>query len=83
MTDKMKQMNSSPAIFGSVTVSTDFTHNSVTHICRGIWASADGTITVTMEDGTTNVSKQVFKGVNIFRCKQITNLGGLTLEWFA
>lgn len=78
-----KNQNHSPSIFGTVTGSTDFTHNSVTYTARGLWASADGTITVTMEDGTTGVSKRVFRGVNYFRCKQVTNLGGLTLEWFA
>lgn len=78
-----KNNNHSPSIFGSVTISTDFTHNSVTHFCRGLWADADGTITVTMEDGTAGVSKQVFRGVNYFRCAQVTNLGGLSLGWFA
>ena len=76
-------MSHSPAIFGSVTVSTDFTHDGQTHIARGLWASADGTINITMEDGTAMSNKQVFRGVNVFRVKQVTNLGGLTLEWFA
>lgn len=76
-------MSHSPSIYGAVTVNTDFTHEGETHVARGLWASADGTIDVTREDGTTMSSKQVFRGINIFRCKQVTNLGGLTLEWFA
>ena len=76
-------MSHSPAIYGAVTVSTDFTHNSQTYTARGLWASADGTITVTRPDGTSMSNKQVFRGVNVFRCTQVTNLGGLTLEWFA
>ena len=76
-------MSHSPAIYGAVTASTDFTHDGQTYIARGLWASADGTINVTMEDGTAMTGKQVFKGMNVFRVKQVTNLGGLTLEWFA
>lgn len=78
-----KNQTSSPAIFGAVSVSTDFTHGGETYVARGLWASADGTINITMEDDTAMSSKQVFKGMNLFRCKQVTNLGGLTLEWFA
>lgn len=78
-----RTMSHSPAIFGAVTASTDFTHNSQTYTARGLWASADGTINVTMEDGTAYTGKQIFRGINVFRCKQVTNLGGLTLEWFA
>lgn len=76
-------MSHSPAIFGPVTVNTDFTHDGETHMARGFWASADGTIDILMEDGTAYSGKQVFRGVNIFRCKQVTNLNSLTLEWFA
>lgn len=82
-TERQRGLNHSPDIYGSVTVNTDFTHDGETYTARGLWASDDGTITVTMEDGTTGVSKMVFKGPNIFRCQQVTNLGGLTLEWFA
>ena len=78
-----RTMSHSPAIYGAVSVNTDFTHNGETYVARGLWASADGTITVTMEDGTSLANKQIFRGVNIFRCTQVTNLGGLTLEWFA
>jgi hypothetical protein len=46
-------------------------------------ASADGTIDVMREDGTIFTGKQVVKGINVFRCIQVTNLGGLTLEWQA
>ena len=76
-------MSHSPAVYGAVTVNTDFTHGGATYIARGLWASADGTINVTRQDGTAMTAKQVFRGVNIFRCKQVTNTGGLTLEWFA
>lgn len=78
-----RNMSHSPSIYGAVTVSTDFTHSGQTYVARGLWASADGTITVTREDGTSMTGKQVFRGVNVFRCTQVTNLGGLTLEWFA
>lgn len=72
-----------PAVYGAVTVNTDFIHNGKSHIARCIWASADGTINVTREDGTAMTGKQVFKGMNLFTCRQVTNLGGLTLEWGA
>lgn len=78
-----KNQSHSPSIYGKVTASTDFTHDGNTYIARGLWASGDGTITVTMEDGTEFEDKQVFKGTNIFRCTQVTDLGSLTLEWFA
>ena len=81
--ERQRGLNHSPDIFGSVTVSTDFTHGGETYTARGLWASGDGTINITMEDGTAMTGKQVFKGLNIFRCTQVTNLGGLTLEWFA
>lgn len=73
----------SPGVWGAVSASTDFTHDGKTYICRAILSNGDGTITVTMEDGTTGKSKQIVKGLNVFRCKQVTNLDGLTLEWQA
>ena len=76
-------MSHSPSVYGAVTVNTNFTHNNVTYVARGLWSSGDGTINVTREDGTSMTSKQIFRGVNVFRCTQVTNLGGLTLEWFA
>ena len=76
-------MSHSPAVYGAVAVNTNFMHDDETYVARGLWASGDGTITVTREDGTTMANKQVFRGVNVFRCTQVTNLGGLTLEWFA
>ncbi len=81
--EKSKNMNHSPSIFGSVTVSTLFTHDTTNYICRGIIADTDGVINIEMEDGTMLSNKQVFRGVNYFRCKQVTNLNGLTLDWFA
>lgn len=73
----------SPSIWGAVTVNTPFTYGGNTYVSRAMWASAEGAITVTMEDGTAGVTKQISKGLNVFRCSQVTNLGGLTLEWQA
>jgi|694.fasta_scaffold31794_6 hypothetical protein len=72
-----------PNVYDAVTVSTPFTHGGRTYIARVIVASADGTIDVMREDGTIFTGKQVVKGINVFRCIQVTNLGGLTLEWQA
>lgn len=73
----------SPDIYGAVTEDTVFTHGGQTYTARGIVADADGTIGVTLEDGTTMASKMVFKGVNIFRCTKVQDVNGRTLEWFA
>lgn len=81
--DQSKNANHSPSIWGAVTVDTDFTHSGKTYVSRAIHSSADGSIVVTMEDGTTGKTKQVSKGLNVFRCKRVTNLNGLTLEWQA
>lgn len=72
-----------PSVYGAVTASTNFTHNGTTYIARCIWASADGTIDVIREDGTTMADKKVFAGMNLFTCRQVTDLNGLTLEWGA
>lgn len=81
--DRERGLSHSPAVFGAVTVDTDFTHDGVTYTARGLWASDDGTINVTMQDGTAYTGKRVFKGMNVFRCRQVNDLGGLSLEWFA
>ncbi len=85
MTANASSKNSahSPSVWGAVTINTDFTHGGNTYVSRAMWASADGTITVDMEDGTQGVTKQVSKGLNVFRCTQVSDLGGLTLEWQA
>jgi hypothetical protein len=80
----MKFQTHSPSIYGAVVLNTDLTFAGETYVARGLWASADGTITVLMEDGVTSFIKQVFKGPNVFRFRRVTaNGGALTLEWFA
>jgi hypothetical protein len=74
---------SPPNVYDAVTVSTPFTYGGQSYIARAIVASADGTIDVMREDGTIFTGKQVVKGINVFRCIQVTDLGGLTLEWQA
>jgi len=74
----------SPQIWGAVTEGVNFTLNGVDeYVCRAILSDGDGIITVTTEDDTTGKSKQIVKGINVFRCKQVENAGGLTLEWQA
>lgn len=76
-------LESSPDIYGPVVEDTFFTHSGDVYIARGLWASADGTVGVTLEDGTTLATKLIFKGMNIFRCSKVQDLNGVTVEWFA
>lgn len=80
---RQRGLNHSPDVYGSVTQDTLFTHGGVTYTARGLWSDDDGTIGVTLEDGTTMDTKLVFRGLNVFRCVKVQNLNGRTLEWFA
>ena len=80
---RRRGLENSPDIYGSVVQDTVFTKGGVTYTARGLWSDADGTIGVTLEDGSTMASKMVFKGMNVFRCTKVQNVNGRTLEWFA
>lgn len=80
---RRRGLENSPDIYGSVTEDTEFTHNSTTYVARGLWSDADGTIGVTLEDGSTLSAKMVFKGMNVFRCTKVQDVNGRNLEWFA
>lgn len=73
----------SPEIFGSVQASTYFTiNNGPALTSRELRCSDAGTITVLTTDGRSQ-ALQVFAGPNLIACKQVTNLGGLTIDWYA
>jgi len=81
--DRRRGLQTSPDIYGAVTEDTEFSHDGATYVARGLWSDSDGTIGVTLEDGSTMANKMVFKGTNIFRCTKVQDVNGLTLEWFA
>ena len=71
-----------PDQWNEVVVNEAFTISGSPVLARGMNASDDGTITVVMADGQTSRNKMIFKGLNLFVCSKVTDLGGLTLEWF-
>lgn len=81
--ERRRGLENSPDKFGSVTEDTVFTLDSVTYTARGLWSDADGTIGITLEDGSTMSAKLIFQGMNVFRCTKVQNVNGRILEWFA